>query len=291
VTHDEALAELAELRRRAQAAVAAGDVAAGEVVALAAIWMKVEPETPTTRALGLAFGALATDLAPLVRPEATIGGLNRAGHAFQHAPDAQFADILVTLSNLAGAHGRVGEGAKQVEMVTQIIRLAATYTGEVDGTCIAVFMQWSKSLRETQQPQPALPLQAQILRYLLVADLADDTRAAALRVHAETLREAGALDLLRADLDRVDAVFAARDDAPLTRGLCGFERSHFLAAEGDWPGAAQLIDDALAAAGLPAREQTELLSLAARAWFKARDWARAAERSQRALRRRVGVGD
>jgi hypothetical protein len=88
VTHDEALAELAELRRRALDAVAAGDLAAGEQVALAAIWMKVEPETPTTRALGLAFGALATDLAPLVRPEATIGGLNRAGHAFQHAPDA-----------------------------------------------------------------------------------------------------------------------------------------------------------------------------------------------------------
>jgi tetratricopeptide (TPR) repeat protein len=289
MTHDEALAALAELRTRAQAAVAAGDVAAGEEVALAAIWMQVEPEIPTTRALGLAFGALATELSGLVRAEVTIGGLNRAGHAFQHAPDSQFVDIVVTLNNLAGAHGRAGEGDKQAEMLTQIVRLAAAYTGEVDGTCTAIFIQLSKSLRERQQYAPALPLQAQILRYLLVADLADETRAAALRVHTEALREAGALDTLRADLDRVDAAFAARDDAALTRGLCGFERSHFLAAQGDWPGAAQLIDNALAAAGLPAREQTELLSLAARAWFKAGDWERAAQRSQYALRRRVGV--
>jgi hypothetical protein len=291
MTHDEALAELAELRRKAQAAIAAGDVAAGEQVALAAIWMQVGPETPTTRALGLAFGALATELAPLVRPAATIGGLNRAGHAFQHAPDAQFKDIIVTLNNLAGAHGRAGEGAKQVEMLTQIIRLAATYTGEPDDSCTAVFMQLSKMFCDTKQHPLAMVLQAQILRYLLVADLADDSRAAALRVHAEVLRDGGALDLLRADLDRVNATFAARDDAPLTRGLCDFERSHFLAAQGDWPGAARLIDDALAAPGLPAREQTELLSLAARAWFKAGDWARAAERSKRALRRRVGVAD
>jgi hypothetical protein len=291
VTHDEALAELAELRRRAQAAVAAGDVAAGEQVALAAIWMHVEPETPTTRALGRAFGTLATELAPLVRPEATVGGLNRAGHAFQHAPDAQFADIIVTLNNLAGAHGRAGEGARQVEMLTQIIRLAATYTGDIDSTCTAVFMQLSKMFCDTNQQPLAAVLQAQILRYLLAADLADDTRAAALRVHAETLRAAGSLDLLRVDLERVSAAFASRDDAPLTQGVCSFERSHFLAAQGDWPGAAQLIDDALAAAGLPAREQTELLSLAARAWFKAGDWARAAEHSRRALRRRVGVDD
>jgi hypothetical protein len=291
VNHDEALAALADLRRKAHAAIAAGDVAAGEQVALTAIWMPVEPEAPTTRALGLAFGALATELAPLVRPEASIGGFNRAAHAFQHAPDAQFVDIIVTLNNLAGAHGRAGEGAKQAEMLTQVVRLAAAYTGEVDATCTGVFIQLSKSLRERQQYQPALPLQAQILRYLLVAELPDDTRATALRMHAEALREAGALDQLRADLDRVESIFAARDDASLTRGLCGLERSHFLAAQGDWPDAAQLIDDALAAAGLPAREQTELLSLAARAWFKAGDWARAAERSKRALRRRVGVGD
>lgn len=291
MNHDEALAALAELRAKAQAAVAAGDVAAGEELALAAIWMKLEPETPTTRALGLAFGAIATELAPLVRPEATIGGLNRTAHAFQHAPDAEFVDFIVTLNNLAGAHGRAGEGAKQAEMLTQIVRLAAAYSGEVDATCTGIFIQLSKSLREAGQYQPALPLQAQILRYLLVAELGDDTRAAALRSHAEALREAGALDQLRIDLDQVEAAFAARDDAPLTRGLCSFERSHFLAEQGDWPGAGQLIDNALAAPGLPAREQTELLSLAARAWFKAGDWTRAAERSRRALRRRVGLGD
>ena len=286
----EALAALAGLQQQAQAAVAAGDVAAGEQALLAAIWMKVEPETPTTRALGLAFFAVAAELATLVRPEAVIGGLERAGHAFQHAPDAKYADFIVTLNQMALAHERAQDGAKMAETITQIVRLAAAPLAEPDVTCIAIFMRFAEWCRKTRQYPPMLVLEEHCLRYLLVEPtLADDTRAAGLRNHAEMLREAGRLDTLRADLDRAEAALGARADTPLSRGLCQFERSHLLAADGDWRGAAALIDSALAAPGLPAREQTDLLSLAARAWFKAGDFKRSAERSQRALRRRISL--
>lgn len=286
----EALAALAELLQQAKAAVAAGDVAAGEKALLAAIWLKVEPETLTTRALGIAFAALAAELAALVRPEALVGGLTRTAHAFQHAPDAKYADFIITLSNLALAHERAQDSAKMDEMIRQIVRLAADPLAEPDATCIAIFMRFAERCRKTQQYPPMLVLEEQCLRYLIAEPaLADDTRAAGLRNHAEMLREAGRLDTLRADLDRAEAALGARADAPLSRGLCQFERSHLLAADGDWRGAAALIDSALAAPGLPAHEQTDLLSLAARAWFKAGDFKRSAERSQRALRRRIGL--
>lgn len=285
----EALAALAGLLQQAKAAVAAGDVAAGEQALLAAIWMKVEPETPTSRALGIAFAALAAELAALVRPEALVGGLNRAGHAFQHAPDAKYADFIITLSNLALAHERAQDSAKMAEMITQIVQLAAAPLAEPDATCIAIFMRWAAWCRSSRQYPPMLVLEERCLRYLLAEpQLPDDTRAAGLRNHAEMLREAGRLDTLRTDLDRAEAALATHADAALSRGLCQFERSHLLAADGDWRGAAELIDSALAAPGLPAREQTELLSLAARAWFKAADFHRASERSRRALRQRVG---
>lgn len=288
----EALAALAELQQRAQTAVAAGDVAAGEEVSLAAIWMKVEPETPSTRALGLAFGTLAAVLDPLVRPEATRGTLNRAAHAFQHAPDSQGADFVVTLNNLAAVLGRLGDNAEQATCITQIVRIAAAWSGEADASAAAIFMRFALDLRRTKQYAPMLPLLAQALRFMLTAPGFDDAgRATWLREHAQALREAGELDLLRADLDRATATLGERADTALSLGLCDFERSHFLAAQGNWPDAAAAIDRALAAPGLPAREQTELFSLAARAWFKAGDFERSSERSQRALRRRIGLAD
>ena len=290
MNHAEALATLADLQEQAKAAVAAGDVAAGEQVLLTAIWMKLEPETPSSRALGRAFSALPVELATLVRPEAVIGGLNRAGHAFQHAPDAQFGDFIAVLYHMVLAHERARDSAKLGEAITQIVQLAGTYVGEVDGQSALVLMHFADWCRTTWQYLPMQTLQAQVLRYMLADEhLSDDTRAAWLSRHADAMREAGQADTLRADLDRAEAIFAARDDAPLSLGLCQFERSRRLAAEGDWRGSALLVDSALAAAGLPSHEQTTLLSLAARAWFKAGDFERSAERSKRALRRRVGL--
>lgn len=290
MTAAEALEALAALQRRAEAALAAGDAAAGEEVLLGAIWMKVEPETPTSRALGQAFGRLATTLAELVRPEAAVGGLNRAAHAFQHAPDARFVDFVVTLNNLARAHERAGDSAQVGATITQIVRLASAWTGEVEGSAALVFMHFTDWCRRSRQFAPMLVLQAQVLRYMLTnPQVADDVRAPWLRRHAELLREADASDTLRADLDRAEAALRARSDAPLSLGVCRFERSQQLAADGDWAGAAALIDQALASPGLPAAEQTALLTLAARAWFKAGDFGHAAERSRRALRRRVGL--
>jgi hypothetical protein len=292
MTHDEALGALAQLLTRAQAAVQARDVAAGEQVGLEAIWLEATPVVPTTRALAVAFSHVAHALAELVRPQAMVGLFQRAAHAFQHAPDTTFSDFIVVLNNLAAVQLQADD-ADAGATLTALLGLAGRWAGEVDANAARVLMQQADNARKTRQHAAMLVFQEQALRYILWAPLPDDSRAAWLRDQLEAMREAGRADLVPATLDRIEAASAARDDGgPLALGMCRVERAALREAEGDFSGAASLMDVAIDAAhGLPPRELTRLLTMASRLWFHAGEYERSAARAKRALRRRVGLGD
>ncbi len=290
MTLDEALATLGVLLEQAQKAVAAGDTAAGEAVALQAIRMPYDPSTPATHALFVGYSKLGSLMNGLVRPQATGGLFSRAAQACQQAPDATIDDHVAALHNLAAVQLQAKDPDAS-DTLTALARLAASSSAPINDATVVAFLQHGRLSRANQQYAAMMAFDEQVLRHLLAHAWSDDSQAGWFNSHLAGLREAGRVDRVLPDIERVEAAFAGRNDRPLTLRACMLNRASLLNAQEDYAGAAVLVDHAAEATGQPAEERLSMLTTSARLWFNAGDFERSADRARQAVRLRVGLAD
>lgn len=282
------LDQLAALQAQAEPVAAAKDAPAAQALLQRVLAIELGDAGTVTRALGQAVHRLAATLSPLVAPAMTEALLQRAGWAFQQAPDSLFDDLVITLHDLAMVYQQLGDLDQRGTMLTTILHLAQGHDGTMGVGCMEILTNLSKAYRDAGVTVPMLVLEGCLRRFVLrEPGIGDDTRAHWLGQHLDRLRTAGPEARIEQVLTQTLAALEARGDAPLTVARCCSELAHEASLRQDWEVAARLLDRCRETPGLPPAEMTLVLSLAARAWFKAGDFDAASQRSLAAVRRRA----
>lgn len=282
------LDQLAALQVQAEAVAAAQDSSAAQALLQRVLAIDLGDAGTVTRALGQALHRMAATLSALVPPASTETLLQHAGWVFQRAPDSVFDDLIITLHNLALVYQQLGDAEQRRAMLTTILQLAQGHDGTMGADCMEILQNLSKIYQDAGLAAPMLVLEGCLRRFVLrEPGVGDHTRAHWLGEHLDRLRAAGPEARIDQVLTQTLEILEARGDAPLTVARCCSELAHEAGLRQDWEAAARLLDRCRATPGLPPAEITLVLSLAARAWFKAGGFDAASQRSLAAVRRRA----